>query len=110
MSVMAMFRQPQWDKSDHPDQLQSQDTMSEIEIFRQSSGGPVNSGLYLRHLKPRRRQCVILPLLAQERDTAACRCRRRARQLATENVGGKRKENENDVARIERRTKKSHKG
>jgi hypothetical protein len=36
--------------------------------------------------------------------------RRRARQLATENVVGQRKENKNDVARIERRAKKSHKG
>jgi hypothetical protein len=36
--------------------------------------------------------------------------RRRARQLATENVGGQRKENKNDVARIERPAKKSHKG
>jgi hypothetical protein len=36
--------------------------------------------------------------------------RRRARQLATENVGGQRKENKNDVARIERPAKKSHNG
>jgi hypothetical protein len=36
--------------------------------------------------------------------------RQRARQLATENVGGQRKENKNDVARIERPAKKSHKG
>jgi hypothetical protein len=35
--------------------------------------------------------------------------RRRARQLATENVGGQRRENKNDVARIERPAKKSHK-
>ena len=36
--------------------------------------------------------------------------RRRARQLATENVVGQWKENKNDVARIERAAKKSHKG
>jgi len=35
--------------------------------------------------------------------------RRRARQLATENVGRQRRENKNDVARIERPAKKSHK-
>ena len=37
--------------------------------------------------------------------------RRRARQLATENVGrGRWEENKNDVARIEQSAKKSHKG
>jgi hypothetical protein len=36
--------------------------------------------------------------------------RRRARQLATENVGGQWRENKDDVARIERPAKKSHKG
>ena len=44
---------------------------------------------------------------AELRVAGARRC---ARQLATENMGGQRKESKNDVARIERAATKSHKG
>ncbi len=52
------------------------------------------------------------PVTSSARDVALrlADALRRARQLATENVGGQGKENKNDVARIERPAKKSHKG